>query len=328
MCPTNESDYLNPYGLGLLSRCFWPTVFKRGGWRFWVKFAEKFGAVWPVGKLPRTATPEQRADLLDVLAKMISDGVAVIPDDGSAEFLQAGDKTGTSALFHDIIANANNAISTVWLGHAGAGEAVAGKLGNDQMATNVREDLREDDANLVMQTMQKVIDWTCEINWGSAEDSPKFILKEKEQIDTTQAERDDKLSTSMERSGLRLTSLYFQKTYGLEVEDIEAAPATPAPPAAPQNMPGGLQFADPANIYPDQAAIDALGPMVTPEMMKTQMEPILAPIIKGLAETGDAKAAMDKLAAAFPDMDADALEQMLTSLIFIAEIIGRLNAGN
>ena len=33
--------YENPYGLRLLSRCYWPVAFKRGGIQFYVKFVEK-----------------------------------------------------------------------------------------------------------------------------------------------------------------------------------------------------------------------------------------------------------------------------------------------
>ena len=220
LCPTNEADYANPYGLGLLSRCFWPVTFKRGGWKFWVTFAEKFGQVWPIGKLPRSATAEQTTALLDVLDRMLQDGSAVIPDDGSIDLMESGTKTATSDLFRGVIAEANSAITTVWLGHAGAGESTPGKLGGESLATDVRDDLRDDDANLVMETLQQLIDWTCEINWGSSDNSPTFIMREKDQIDISQAERDDKLSTAMKLSGLTLTREYYQKTYGLDEEDV------------------------------------------------------------------------------------------------------------
>jgi phage gp29-like protein len=38
-----EASYMNPYGFADLSMCFWPTVFKRGGLKFWVTFVEKYG---------------------------------------------------------------------------------------------------------------------------------------------------------------------------------------------------------------------------------------------------------------------------------------------
>jgi len=269
ICPTNEASYDNPYGVGLLSRCFWPVAFKKGGWRFWIQFSEKFGQVWPVGKLPRTATPEQREEMLDKLTRMVQDAAAVIPDDGSIAPFESGTKTATTDLYRGIIAEANNAISTVWLGHAGAGESVAGEMGGGKgVAIFVRDDIRDDDANLIAETLQQVVNWICEINWGSAVDAPLVELKQKEQIDTTQAERDEKLTQAMERSGKRLTSSYYIKTYSLDPEDIEEA-TTPQPP--PYTSEGGgakaplltkegmgvVGFSDPAPDAQDSADITA-----------------------------------------------------------------------
>ena len=39
----NNATYKNPYGEGLLSMCFWPVTFKKGGVKFWAVFLEKFG---------------------------------------------------------------------------------------------------------------------------------------------------------------------------------------------------------------------------------------------------------------------------------------------
>ncbi|MBW3490420.1 DUF935 domain-containing protein [Escherichia coli] len=31
-----------------LSMCFWPVAFKKGGMKFWLRFAEKFGSPWVI----------------------------------------------------------------------------------------------------------------------------------------------------------------------------------------------------------------------------------------------------------------------------------------
>lgn len=250
LCPTNESSYDNPYGLGLLSRCFWPVTFKKGGWRFWIQFSEKYGQVWPIGKLPRTATPEQINEMLDILSRMIQDGASVIPDDGSVDFKESGTKGATSALYKDIIAEANNAISTVWLGHAGAGESVSGELGGGKgVAVNVRDDLRDSDKSLVEEALNQLIDWICEVNWNTAESAPRFSLWEEEEVDGKQATRDKDLTESLQRSGLRLTKDYYLREYNLEDGDIEDAPAQqpsagPALPGQPVESAAHAQFAE------------------------------------------------------------------------------------
>ncbi|MBT0665755.1 DUF935 family protein [Geobacter pelophilus] len=322
LCPTNESSYDNPYGLGLNSRCFWPVVFKRGGWRFRIKFAEKYGAVWPVGKLPRSATQTQIDDFLGILEDMVNDGVAVIPDDGSVDFLESGSKGSTSDMYHAIIADVDSAISTVWLGHAGAGQSTSGELGGKDVAAEVRKDLRDSDKTLVEQAMNQLIDWICEENWGTSTDAPRFCLWEEEDVDLDQAKRDTELSTSLEKSGLKLSRGYYLRTYNLEEGDIEVAKKSTEPPIAPRP-----EFSE-AGSFPDQAAVDALAHMITPETMQGQMQAVLSPVIKGLLESGNPDDAMASLLAAFPEMDTTALEKMLANLMFLAGLIGRLSANN
>lgn len=322
LCPTNEATYENPYGLGLNSRCFWPVTFKKGGWRFWVKFAEKYGAVWPIGKLPRSATPDQVNDLLEILEAMINDGVAVIPDDGSVDLKESGSKGATSDMYRGIIAEANSAISTVWLGHAGAGQSTSGSLGGEEMAIEVRKDLRDSDKTLVEQTMNQLIDWICEENWGTSADAPRFCLWEEEDVDKDQAERDVNLTAAMEKSGLKLSRSYYLRTYNLEEGDVEEKQAEKtAPPVVTPP-----QFAEQVE-FPDQQMIDTLCSLITPEMMQSQMNPLLQPVIKALQESTNPDEAMQAMIAAFPDMDSGALDKLLNNLMFVAEAVGRISAG-
>lgn len=51
----------NPYGLALLSSCFWPWTFKTGGWRYFVKYCERHGLPWPVGRYPMGKPRRRRA---------------------------------------------------------------------------------------------------------------------------------------------------------------------------------------------------------------------------------------------------------------------------
>jgi phage gp29-like protein len=326
ICPTNEASYDNPYGVGLLSRCFWPVVFKKGGWRFWIKFSEKFGQVWPVGKLPRSATPEQRSDLLEVLSQMISDGVAVIPDDGSVDFLESGSKGATSDMYNGIIAQANSAISTIWHGHAGAGESTSGKLGQDETALVVRDDLRDDDANLICRTLQQVINWIFEVNWGSSESACTFVLTPREQIDTTQSERDVNLSNTLERSGLKLSRDYFMRTYGLEDGDIEdqPTPPTPVPRVGPQSPVKATQYSEPVQTE-SQAAIDSFLASFSNDDLQREMNGVLMPVVRGIKEIGDFDGAMEKLSESYPAMDTTQMQELLTQMIFTAELAGRID---
>lgn len=102
--PRHEPTYENPYGFAELSRCFWPLTFKKGGYKFWVKFAEKYGMPWPIGKLPRGLDPKEYAALADILEQMVQDGLAVIPDDSSVEILVAEGKGASGSIYKDLLA--------------------------------------------------------------------------------------------------------------------------------------------------------------------------------------------------------------------------------
>jgi phage gp29-like protein len=159
--------------------------------------------------------------MLELLTSMVQDGVGVIPDDGSIEFKESATKGATADLYRGIIAEANSAISTIWLGHAGAGESVPGQLGGKDVSGDVREDLRDADKSLVEETLNELIRWICEVNWPGAGDLPKFSLWEEEEVDQAQAERDKSLSESMARSGLQLSRGYYLREYNLEEGDVE-----------------------------------------------------------------------------------------------------------
>ena len=116
LLPRQDATYQNPYGIPDLSMCFWPLTFKKGGLKFWLAFTEKFGSAWPVGKLPRSSTNEERAALLDDLDKLIQDGVVVIPDDGAIEIKEVAGKTASADLYERLIMLCRGEISIALLG--------------------------------------------------------------------------------------------------------------------------------------------------------------------------------------------------------------------
>ena len=323
--PTSDGSYYYPYGLGLLASCFWPVTFKKGGWKFWVTFAEKYGTPYLVGKHPRGAQAAEVNAIADQLEQMVQDAIAVIADDGSVEIVSDTSKSASSDLYQALITEANTAISTVIMGHAGGGQSTSGKLGGEQLAQDVRGDLRDGDKKLVCQTMNQVIRWVSELNWGTAA-APTFSLWEEEDVDKEQAERDEKLSSSMERSGLKLTSSYYQRTYNLDESDIEAkeeaGPEAPEEPEA-KEPPEPVEFAE-ADPSPGEAELADLEGAVSDEELQTIVEGILKPVFKLFQESGDLTETMGELIRIYPKMDTDQLQDLLARIIFVSEVWGRL----
>lgn len=320
VCPTSESSYVNPYGLGLLASCFWPVVFKKGGWKFWVSFAERYGQAFAVGKIRRGATKPEMDDLADKLESMVQDAIAVIYDDSSVELMNVEGKGVTTDLFQGLIAEANTAISGVIMGHAGGGQSTPGKLGGEQLAQDVRGDLRDGDKKLVCQTMNQIIRHVGELNWNSAEGLPTFGLWEEEDVDQEQAERDDKLSGSLEKSGLKLTRSYYQRTYNLEegdlVEQPVPEPAKEAPPAAPAvEFSETLPEVSPLERAAERLATGADAPMTAwVEMLRTLTD-----------NAASLEELRDSILAAYPEMSLEALAQVMAEELTRSAMAGRLD---
>lgn len=212
---TQDATYENPYGQGDLSKCFWAATFKKGGFKFWLEFTEKYGSPWLVGKHPRTATPTETEDLLDSLEQMLGTAVAAIPDDSSINLLESVSKGGSSQVFDDFLRYCKSEISVAILGQDQTTEADSNRA-SAVAGLEVLDDIRNDDARLVESVFNQLLTWICELNF-TVDQLPKFELFEQESVDKLQAERDEILS----RVGVKFTQQYLQRTYNFEDGDIE-----------------------------------------------------------------------------------------------------------
>ncbi|EKD68586.1 MAG: hypothetical protein ACD_47C00537G0001, partial [uncultured bacterium] len=86
LLPVHQWSYNNPYGMALLSSCFWPVTFKKGGLKFWVMFTEKYGMPFIIAKQPRGIGEDETTKILEMLDNMVQDAIAVIPDDTTLDF--------------------------------------------------------------------------------------------------------------------------------------------------------------------------------------------------------------------------------------------------
>ncbi|OBW97591.1 DUF935 domain-containing protein [Gallibacterium genomosp. 1] len=238
---TQDATYENPYGQGDLSKCFWAATFKKGGFKFWLEFTEKYGSPWLVGKHPRTSTPTETEDLLDSLEQMLGTAVAAIPDDSSINLLESASKGGSSQVFDDFLRYCKSEISVAILGQDQTTEADSNRA-SATAGLEVLEDIRDDDARLVESVFNQLLSWLCELNFN-VDQLPKFELFEQESVDKLQAERDEILS----RVGVKFTQQYLQRTYNFEEGDIELVAedadkpqAQFAEPEMPKNIADGI----------------------------------------------------------------------------------------
>ncbi|MBS9780885.1 MAG: DUF935 family protein [Gammaproteobacteria bacterium] len=212
---SQDATYTNPYGAADLALCFWPATFKKGGFKFWLKFVEKYGSPWVIGKHPRQATDTETDDLITSLEEMISTAVAAIPNDSSIEILESAGKSGSSEAFNEFLKFCKAEIAIALLGQNQTTEAEANRA-SSQAGLEVTEDIRDADASIVCEVMNELLAWICDYNYANVGELPQFELYEQETIDKVQAERDEILT----KAGAKLSNQYFARIYQLEDGDL------------------------------------------------------------------------------------------------------------
>lgn len=278
-----EATYANPYGFADLSMCFWPVTFKKGGLRYWVKFAEKYGMPWAVGKQPRNSPQAETNKLLDQLEAMIEDAVAVIPDDASVEMLQAAGANGNADAYERLLMFCRSEVAIALLGQNQSTEA-SSTHASAAAGLEVTADIRDGDKGLVEAVLNKqLIRWIVDLNDGPDAPAPEFELYEAEEVSKTLAERDEILA----RAGLVFTPHYFKRVYGLEDDDIAGVgghkDAAGAPVVADLTGTGG----------PDAQPLGEGAPAAVPGA--------------AFAEGGDGAAELEQLAALMGPASAEVL---------------------
>ena len=338
----HEATYKNPYGFPSLSRCFWPITFKRGGMKFWVIFSEKYGMPFLIGKQPRGTGQAETDKFADNLEAMGQDAIAVIPDDSSIDIKEAGGKGASADIYSKLLEFCKAEVSIALLGQNLSTEVKGGSYAASQSHMQVRKDIIDADEKLVEKTFNTLIKWIADLNFTASE-LPGFSMWEEEDVDKDLAARDESLTASMEKSGLRLSRKYYQKSYGLEEEDIEIqaegeglkakgqAEFVEAGDSPDSTTPDSVRKSGtvPSELspFPDQQALDDVIDSITPKELQSQMKGVLKPIIDLINESGDYNAVMEKLIETYPDMDIKSVEDMIARAIFVSELWGRLNAG-
>ena len=305
-----EATYANPYGFADLSMCFWPVTFKRGGLRYWVKFAEKYGMPWAVGKQPRNTPQPETQRLLDQLEAMIEDAVAVIPDDASVEMVRAEGVQNDAGAYELLLKYCRSEVAIALLGQNQSTESDSTRA-SATAGLDVARDLRDGDAGMVESVLNKqLIRWIVDLHEGDAAPAPTFEMWEQEEVSKAQAERDEILT----RAGVKFTQQYFQRVYALQDGDIDAAPASGAQFAEAQ-----AQDTDPLAQMIDEASAD----------WRPVLDPLLAPIWAALDQAmrnGDtAQQFIDRLPALLTQMDAQPLHAGLDALTVAARSGGMVS---
>ncbi|KGJ92160.1 phage portal protein family protein [Colwellia psychrerythraea] len=179
-------DASNPYGLAILSCCFWSWMFKNGGLKFFVRFCERFGQPFPIGKYPVGTLDTDIDKLIASLQQLAEDAVAAIPDDSSIDLLEV--KTSGQLPQERLILLMNREMSKALTSQTAASELTGG---DGSRAASQTHQGRTDqnakaDRSLVADTANQLFEFITIVNLG--EDVPPPTLK---YIDKKQISKDD-----------------------------------------------------------------------------------------------------------------------------------------
>ncbi|MGD1907393.1 MAG: DUF935 domain-containing protein [Leptolyngbyaceae cyanobacterium] len=325
---------LNPYGLGLDSKIFWPTFFKRQGIQFWLIFADKFGSPTPLGKY---APGEKQANidiLLEALNNITQGLAATVPEGMTIEFIEAI-RSGSVQTYEGLCRYMDEQISECVLGQTGTTNQSGGggSRARDEVAKTGTMALVQADADLLARTFDRtLIRWIVDLNrpiLGERARSPHLCWDFAEAEDVTARVNVDKTLYDM---GFRLTLDKVIDRYGDGYEVRSSAPGTfpnlgNPPPAPPRR--GAVNLSDPLPLT--EFAEDAtLPPGELAEAYRRQARATLGPVVDGWVDqvrdvldgAEDFDQFSEGLIALYPNLAKDEFAEVMRDSLLAAHLGG------
>ena len=328
LCTRHMPSQENPYGVAVFSSCFWPYTFKHSGFRYFVKFAEKYGLPWAVGKYP-PGTPQQEQDkFADALRDMIEDAIAAVEQGQEIELVTSS--IGASQLPQErLIAACNSEMSKALTSQTLATE-IQGQGSRAASETHREREVavNESDRAIIADTFNQLLGWVTELNVAGAR-PPKFEFFEEAEARQEWVEVLDSA-----RGFLNIPRQFAHERLQIPMPDPDeeilprsgAGQAQPARQFARHACPGCGGAHDFAQArFPDQDELERIVDSIDDADLQQQAEQLLEPLFD-LVRKHPPDEALGLIAEAYPDMDDRQLQDLLARVLFVADTWGRLNA--
>jgi phage gp29-like protein len=249
------ADTVNPYGVAVMSACFWVWTFKTGGWRYFMKYCERHGLPWPIGRYPMGTTEEDQAALEKALASMIEATYAVVPEGTGIELLVPSGKGSGELPQQSLIELSNREMSKALTGQAMVAELQgAGARAASETAFKRQEAIDDSVRDIAVQSMGVIFRWITLFNFGDGVAPPQLGFFKRDKAGKDRAET-YKLVVSL---GARPSKAAMLEELGIPeamTDDDALLPAVA--PARPATKPGTTPGTTDADTNPDVDADDA-----------------------------------------------------------------------
>ena len=311
----------NPYGIALLSSCFWAWTFKTGGYKYFVQYCERHGLPWPVGRYP-TGTQDKDIDALgDALAAMLQSGYAVVPDGTGVEIL-VPTSSGSHLPQERLILLCNREMSKALTSQAMVGEqlTVGAKAAADT-ALERQNAVHDSDRDIAAAGMSQIFEWITFYNFGPDVAPPRLDFFKKQVAGKERAET-YQIAANMGAHPSRAAMLEELDIPLAETDDDALLPQSQSPAAPSPSTPqvasfaaraqelAGFTFAKAAGITEAEAiqlAADAADQIVA--------DTLIAPVYEMLAEYEQAGRTLEQFRTDFArlvgEVDDEALREVL-----------------
>lgn len=322
-----------PIRSGLARVAAWAWMCKNYTLKDWLAFAEVFGMPLRVGKYQPGAAKEDIAILKAAVANLGSDAAAVIPESMLIEFVESAKSTGGHELFNKLADWLDAQVSRGILGQTSTTQGTAGKLGNEDAQAEVREDIRDDDATQLSETINRdLVRPFIDLNWGRQQQYPELIIKAVEPEDT------NLLVTALEKLvplGLKVEQSVIRDKLGLP-DPEEGAECLGAPKQAEQ--PEEQEGEQSAETEPPKSAKNSREEVTASSVESALFQWIKKETVGPAAMMIDAAEELlhqvetldefrERLIDLFAATEPEALGGLLADLDLIAHLAGRLEVG-
>ncbi|ALF02112.1 DUF935 domain-containing protein [Salipiger abyssi] len=311
---------------GLARLAAWAYLFKNYTVKDWSIFCEAYGHPLRLGRYDSAATPQDRLTLLRAVRQIGVDMAAIIPKSMDVEIVNAA-AAGSEKLYEGKARWWDEQLSKGVLGQVATTDAIAGGHAVGKIHENVRDDIRDADAEQLAATLQRDVAGALRRVCFSAAISvplPNIRFEMEDAVDPRV------LLDLIEKRppGLRIATADVYKAFNLRKPDddeevLEDRPVPPAPEVSPTERLAASRDESPSARDSIDALIEEL--IATGEMQEA-MDAEIGPFLEALAGASDMDEVQDVLDAFAKEPPSEAFRDQLTRSIFAARIAGEVGA--
>lgn len=335
---------------GLARVASWGWMFKMYAQRDWAIFRQTYGQPVRLGKFGPGATKEDKDTLFRAVANIAGDCAAIIPESMTIEFIEAGNLGSGHTVYKESADWIDQQISKAVLGQTATTDALTGGMGSGKEHREVQKDIETADARALAAILNRdlIRPWV-QLNHGPLKVYPRLRIERVEQEDLKALA--DALGPMIDR-GLEVEQGSILTRFGLPEAKPgakmlrpmrgEAAPVAPLPdPSQPdrgiKRDSGKIKRGE--ALSRPEAALQAEEPLagknqgVSPEdvltdRMAVEAAPAMGAMLDQIEAMVGAATSFDELRemllAGFPDIDADALADVIAMGLVAANAGGRI----